>query len=92
MGLVIRVCDKNAGRFANDLAMGTVMRICDENAGRFANDLAVGTVYEFVTRNAGRFANDLAMGTIIRIWSFCKWPRHGYSHTNSRRECWSLCK
>ena len=44
MGLVIRVCDKNAGRFANDLAMGTVMRICDENAGRFANDLAVGTV------------------------------------------------
>ena len=41
MGLVMRGCDKNAGRFANDLAMGTVMRICDENAGRFANDWRV---------------------------------------------------
>ena len=63
----MRVCDKNAGRFANDFAMGTVMRICDENAGRFANGLAVGTGYEFVTRNAGRFVNDLARGTIIEL-------------------------
>ena len=50
MGLVMRVCDKNAGRFANDLAMGTVIRTRDENAGRFANDFALGTVIVILWR------------------------------------------
>ena len=50
MGLVIRACDKNGGRFANDLAMGTVIRIRDENAGRFANDFALGTVIVILWR------------------------------------------
>ena len=36
MGLVMRGCDKNAGRFADDLAMGTGIRISNVNAGRLA--------------------------------------------------------